>query len=216
MNENLKSDLKKLQEQYPELKNATIAFNDSAISLNINNGKENSGNPGSWEAGTSLCASSDPEPDVIKGHSHKVEVRKSPVHGYGVFAKEPIEQGELIEEARMLRLGWRKNYLHDPVLLDYVWGNISCKCTECENHGSVQFLALGLGSLYNHSDNPNTTQKKGYEKEVMTIKAARKIEKDEEIFVTYGKKYFLVRDFFKTVEKNKALEKYLESKREPH
>ena len=31
-------------------------------------------------------------------HNPKLEVRKSPLQGYGVFAKEDIKKGELLEE----------------------------------------------------------------------------------------------------------------------
>jgi hypothetical protein len=60
-----------------------------------------------------------------------------------------------------------------------------------------QYLALGYGSVYNHSKNPNTKIKLNFENETMTIYSIRKIEKDEEIFVSYGPKYWLIRDFWK-------------------
>jgi hypothetical protein len=36
-----------------------------------------------------------------------------------------------------------------------------------------------------------------FEKETIQIYSKRKIEKDEEIFVNYGKKYWLIREFWK-------------------
>ena len=39
-------------------------------------------------------------------HSDKIEIRKSPVHGYGVFAKDDITKGELLEECYYLEVGW--------------------------------------------------------------------------------------------------------------
>jgi hypothetical protein len=36
-----------------------------------------------------------------------------------------------------------------------------------------------------------------FENETMKIYSTRKIEKDEEIFVSYGPKYWLIRDFWK-------------------
>ena len=36
--------------------------------------------------------------------NNKLEVRESPIHGYGVFAKEDIKKGELLEECHYIRL----------------------------------------------------------------------------------------------------------------
>jgi hypothetical protein len=133
------------------------------------------------------------KPDVIFGPSSKIQVRKSSVHGYGVFAIEDIAEGEHIEECRLLRLGWRTKYTGDPVIKDYVWTNQSCKCKECAMHGPHQYLALGNGSIYNHADEHNTDVIMNYKNEVMYIKAKKFIPKDSEIFVNYGKNYWKVR-----------------------
>lgn len=66
--------------------------------------------------------------------------------------------------------------------------------------------------MYNHSDSPNTKQWVNYNAGVMTVNTNRVIKKDEEIFVNYGKKYFLIRDFWKGVRKNQAFEKILEKR----
>lgn len=131
--------------------------------------------------------------DVIQGPSNKIKIKKSPVHNYGIFAIEDIEEGELIEEIRLLRLGWRAKYNGDPVIKDYVWTNNNCKCKECLVHGPNQYLALGYGSIYNHSDDQNTVINMDYKNEIMTIKAKQLIPKDTEIFVNYGKNYWKVR-----------------------
>ena len=34
----------------------------------------------------------------------KIEVKKSNVHGYGVFAKEDIKQGEILEECHFISI----------------------------------------------------------------------------------------------------------------
>jgi SET domain-containing protein len=160
------------------------------------------------------CIASVSGPDIIVGPSLKIEVRKSSIHGYGVFAKEDITEGELIEQVKLLRLAWRANYTNDPVLRDYIWGDKSCKCKDCEMHGFPQYIALGFGSLYNHSVTPNTTQQLDFATEIMTIKAGRRIEKDEELFVNYGHKYWLVRDFWKQVHKSRTLEDFANKNKE--
>jgi len=131
--------------------------------------------------------------DVIKGPSPKIQIRKSQVHNYGIFASEDIHEGEEIEECRILRLGWRAKYHGDPVIKDYVWTNMNCKCKECMMHGPHQYIALGYGSLYNHSDEQNTILNLNYKDELMTITAKTFIPKDSEIFVNYGKNYWKIR-----------------------
>jgi SET domain-containing protein len=165
--------------------------------------------------GSSLCTPILTIPESIKGTSSKVQVRTSSVHGYGVFANERIDKGELIEESKLLRLAWRSKYHHDPTLNNYVWANQACKCRECETHGYVRYIALGLGSLYNHSDEPNSIQKLDFAKEVMCVQAHREILPGEEIFVNYGHKYWLVRDFWAQVNKNKLLEKFHQEQIKP-
>jgi hypothetical protein len=44
-------------------------------------------------------------------HNSKLEVRKSLIHGYGVFAKEDIKEGELLEECHYYEVGgYFENY----------------------------------------------------------------------------------------------------------
>ena len=50
----------------------------------------------------------------------KIYVKKSPIHGLGVFASELIKEGEMIEECPILRLPVKKgetNY----TLIDYTF-----------------------------------------------------------------------------------------------
>lgn len=136
---------------------------------------------------------SDDLPDFFSGPSSKIQVQRSKLHGYGVFAVDDIQADELIEESRMLRTGLRANYSHDTVLRDYFWGIQKCDCEECKNHGFVQFIGLGNLSLYNHSDTPNTRQKIEFHNERMTIHAREFIPKGSEIFVNYGPKYWFWR-----------------------
>lgn len=209
MDDALKKDLAKLLEAHPELKNRKLVFTDDDILFAKDAEKAAAG----AESAKATCKIKEEFPVVIKGHSPKVEVRKSPVHGYGVFAKEDIAEGEFIEECKLLKLGWRGMYPGDPVIREYTWGNKQCDCIECRNHGVFQYLALGLGSIYNHADVPNTKQKQDFKTELMTVRAGRAIKKDEEIFVTYGDKYFLIRDFWKNLKPN-ALEKVAKAKKQ--
>ena len=72
--------------------------------------------------------------------SSKLVVRKSPIHGYGVFATDNINKGEMIEKS--LKLIIKSDSCE--TLSDYVVGTFS---------GDV--LMMGYLSIYNHSDDPN-------------------------------------------------------------
>src|SRR3954451_16021115 len=80
-------------------------------------------------------------------HSDAIEVKQIKGRGGGVFARRLIRQGEVIERVPVLVLatetlknceGWT-----DLAGYCFLWGN-----------GTVA-LALGYGSLYNHSYQPN-------------------------------------------------------------
>jgi hypothetical protein len=207
VNNELKKQLETLLGNYPELAGSKLDFSGSDITLTpAQPASEVKAASESDETNQSAVSVS-----IIAGHSYKVELRKSPIHGYGVFEKETIETGELIEECRLLKLGYRANYNHDPILKDYVWAGKD-DGEQTKLHGLTQYMALGFGSLYNHADEPNTSQVLNFETDVMTIKAKQQIQKDEEVFVTYGKKYFMIRNFWKNINQNKQLESFLEKK----
>lgn len=88
---------------------------------------------------------------------------------YGVFAGEPvIAEGSIICECPLLQI--------QTYIPDYHFsfeGNI--------------YIALGFGSLFNHSDNPNSVYK--YENKLLKVIAIKNIYKDEEIFFDYGQSY---------------------------
>ncbi len=109
----------------------------------------------------------------------KIQVKESPIHGWGVFACEDIEEGEIIEECPFLKLPVKRGDVN-YTLIDYTfqWP----KSLLWENH----VIALGYGSLYNHSNNPNSDWESSNDKESFLFTAKRKIMKGEEIFIYYG------------------------------
>jgi SET domain-containing protein len=110
-------------------------------------------------------------------HSEKVEVKRVKGKGRGVFARRPIREGEVIERVPVLVLpaeevegpdGW-----FGLASYCFVWGR-----------GTLA-LALGYGSLYNHSYRPNARyQDEGRQVKVFT--ALRDIAAGEEITVNYN------------------------------
>ena len=109
----------------------------------------------------------------------KIEIKESPGKGWGVFATEDIEEGEIIEECLLLTLPIQKGEV-SSLFLDYRFNYPQ------QGEWTEQVLGMGYASYYNHSNNANA-----YWRDHPTLKAFqfisnRKIFKYEEIFVYYG------------------------------
>lgn len=106
-----------------------------------------------------------------------VEVKPVEGKGRGVFARRPIRKGEVIERVPLLILTAEEyaKGMDRSILASYVFA-----------WGEGQFaLALGYGSLYNHSYKPNAL----YEDEEPQAKrfvALRSIKAGEEVTVNYN------------------------------
>lgn len=109
----------------------------------------------------------------------KIYVDKSPVHGWGVFAKEPIKSGEVFEECLVLTLPINQGDVSD-ILMDFRFNWPQGEQWE------EQVCALGFGSLYNHSDTPNAYWRSNFHKKTFEFIASKDISVGEEIFVWYG------------------------------
>jgi uncharacterized protein len=131
-----------------------------------------------------------------------IEVKQTKGKGRGVFARRMIYDGEVIERVPVLVLpvGESRTDSGPTPMSDYCfdWGR-----------GTVA-VALGYGSLYNHSYQPNARydDEKGQIKVFMAI---RDIAPDEEIVVNYnGDPGDKTPVWFKVQESNEA------NAREPH
>ncbi len=106
-------------------------------------------------------------------------VKKSPMHGYGVFAAKKIRKGEKIEECYfIITKGGDRGFE------DYYF----------DAHGKYAIF-LGYGSIYNHADEPNADYILNMKRKVATIIADETIQKGEEIFISYGEKWFKDRGY---------------------
>lgn len=106
----------------------------------------------------------------------RVHHRPSPVHGHGVFASFDLRAGEQIEVCPVLIVAAENVEAFNTTGLDhhcYAWP------------GDAVAIALGLGSLYNHSFEPNATFEIDEEAETVTISALRDIGSGEEITFNY-------------------------------
>lgn len=123
-------------------------------------------------------------------YMNAITVKNSEVHGRGVFATKDVADSELIEVAPLVRLEWKLKYIHDRVIRDYCWMNTKCDCQDCRMNGPALYLAMGYGSIYNHHDSPNTKIELDYDNFLLKVYASKDIKNGQEIFVSYGERYF--------------------------
>jgi SET domain-containing protein len=128
--------------------------------------------------------------------SDAIEVKRIKGKGRGVFARRPIRKGEVFETVPMIVLSAREfeDGLAGTALESYCFG-----------WGRDQVaLALGYGSLYNHSYRPNAR----YEDvgpRTKAFVALRDIDPGEEITVNYnGKPRSRTAVWFDVVESNES------------
>lgn len=121
---------------------------------------------------------------VIK-NKIQLEIRYiNDVMGYGVFTDEDIKKDTSIEISYCLKT---HNSLINPTT-DYLFENV------IDGNPNESVLALGYGSIYNHNDEPNVAWRKPFQgKPFIEFYALKDIKKGEELFINYGKKYWLVR-----------------------
>ncbi len=106
-------------------------------------------------------------------------VAPSNVHGLGVFAAAPLSEGSIIEVCPVLLFPKAQlAAIRQTVLDDYYfdWGD----------DGEWYAFALGYGSLYNHSFQPNADYGMDFDHQTIEIYALRDIEPGEEIFINYN------------------------------
>ena len=111
----------------------------------------------------------------------KIIIKKSTIHGNGVFAKENINEGELIEEVRLFRFAWRLAYQKDPVLTRYAIADNSCKCRDCSVHGPSVYMPLGYAALYNFGFDSNLRAEFDFPNLKMKIIASEDIPAGKEL-----------------------------------
>ena len=126
-----------------------------------------------------------------------IEIRTSPLGGYGVFAITDIKEKELIEVAPFVLSEMRTKDLLHPKVRQTLWP-MSCKCDECKFRGNNYALTNGCITLYNsvrdvpqdgdHED-WNALLRWNRNKRIVSVFARKDIPKDKEILLNYGAKY---------------------------
>jgi hypothetical protein len=114
---------------------------------------------------------------VTKPNSN-IYVAISSIHGRGVFAQRAINVGTVIEECPIIKMKLQEMTVRKHMLLNYYAFMI-------DEQSEYTGIALGYGSLYNHSDNCNAIYYYNKEKELMIFETIQSIAKDEEITINY-------------------------------
>ncbi len=127
--------------------------------------------------------------------NNKLEIRKSPIHGYGVFARENIKVGEILEECHHIRITAENNQrcnCIEPELLPYKRYTFSfpyTKTPDATKPYQYDTLVLGYGSIYNSStcsETNNADVSTDLSNNIFIFIAAKDILAGEEILIYYG------------------------------
>lgn len=106
-------------------------------------------------------------------------IKYSKNKGRGVFAVKDFEKNEVIERAPIILLNEKDSALCEKSKLDtyiFAWKK--------KYDGAI---ALGYGSLYNHSYNPNSSYSHDYKRKEIVFRSFRNIKKGEELTVNYNR-----------------------------
>ena len=113
----------------------------------------------------------------------KCVVLKTQSKGWGVFAIEPIQAEETIEECPLVIICDRYNF-EPHMLADYRFNYPSGTGND---DWIYQVIPAGYGPIYNHSDDNNAYWYNHPEKELVFVyKAKRDIPQGQEICTYYG------------------------------
>jgi SET domain-containing protein len=108
-----------------------------------------------------------------------LEVRQTKLKGRGVFTTRDISQGEIIEVCPIIELPEGDTPHIDVTKLYNYYFNWGEKLNKVA-------IALGYGSLYNHSYTPNAVYEKDFSRNLLVFRSLSDIQAGEEITVNYN------------------------------
>jgi uncharacterized protein len=112
----------------------------------------------------------------------RLEIRRDPIKGRGVFARTPIPAGTVIERAPVVIVPQTERPLLDETILhDYYF-----QWDDGPEHEGRGALALGLVSLCNHSARPNARVQRSPRRRTLDLIAVLPIAAGDEITIDYG------------------------------
>jgi uncharacterized protein len=104
-----------------------------------------------------------------------IEVKTTNKYGRGLYAARNIRKGEVVESSPVVELN-SYDITHTRMNM-YVFG--------WKGNGTSA-LALGLGSLFNHSKKANVTYNPVFSTKTILFVAMRDIRKGHQLFIDYG------------------------------
>ena len=114
--------------------------------------------------------------DRVRARGADVYPAPSRRHGTGVFAGRAFRRGQIVEYCPVLVVSERRmRHLVAGGLREYLY-----------EFGDDYALALGLGSLYNHSSHPGAECEARVDERLLVVRARRTIAPGEEITISYG------------------------------
>ena len=124
--------------------------------------------------------------------SSKVVLKRSDLHGYGIFATENIQNGEIIEEATFVLTSYKVKDLIHPEMAEFLL-TYPCRCEECVMRGRPFIFTSGLAIQYNCCNKEIDTNVVFYynlHTRIITTVAYSNIEKGQEILAYWGQGYY--------------------------
>lgn len=105
----------------------------------------------------------------------KINIRRSPIHGWGIFSNDTIKKYEILEESPIIIV--QPDELSNPHNLQRYFASLK--------DGTIS-IGLGSAALYNHSPEPNVAWYIDGVNYVQVYYTLRDIEPGEELFSDYG------------------------------
>ena len=128
--------------------------------------------------------------------SSKIEIRKSAIHGFGVFAKEDIKEGELLEECN-----YAQGIFYGDIL-DHVY-----RWPRRGKDYKYTTIPFGFACVYNcamsmEKESVNWECDEG--RDLYVFKATRDVAAGEELLSYYGPQYWIAHEKRKQIKKDIA------------
>jgi len=126
-------------------------------------------------------------------HNNKIEVRDSSIHGRGVFAKEDIKSGEILEECHYIVVDDGNS--HDMPL--YKWRRLTDSNIQIDERKfqwpkgedfEKYTIPFGFGTIYNsvlNEEERSVNWENDLDRDIYRFFTTRDVKKDEELLLYY-------------------------------